>query len=205
MQQLIHKYFVTHLELDDESAELLHQRYYKEFGLAIEGLVRFNKIDAMAYNAEVDDALPLDGIMKPDPDLRKMLLSIDRTKVKKLWLLTNAYINHARRVVRLLGVDDLFDGITYCDYAQVPLICKPKREMFHKAMEQAGVDDVNKCYFVDDSYINIVGARKFGFKKPIQYVDADDPLPEKPASDYTVRSLLELPQLVPEVFKIEEN
>ncbi|KKA18659.1 Uncharacterized protein T310_7379 [Rasamsonia emersonii CBS 393.64] len=101
---------------------MLHRKYYREYGLAIQGLTRHHKIDPLQFNREVDDALPLDDILKPDPKLRKLLEDIDRTKVK-LWLLTNAYVTHAKRVVRLLGVDDLFEGITYCDYSQPQLVC----------------------------------------------------------------------------------
>jgi hypothetical protein len=39
------------------SASLLHQKYYKEYGLAIEGLTRHHKIDPLVFNYEVDDAL----------------------------------------------------------------------------------------------------------------------------------------------------
>jgi len=45
----------------------------------------------------------LETVLHPDPELLSLLQSVDRTKVK-LWLFTNAYVNHARRVVRLLGI-----------------------------------------------------------------------------------------------------
>ena len=93
MGELIDDYFQTHLELSREDASQLHQRYYKDYGLAIEGLVRHHKINPLEYNTKVDDALPLDDIIKPDPKLRTFLKTIDRTKVK-LWLFTNAYITH---------------------------------------------------------------------------------------------------------------
>lgn len=205
MQEYIHKYFVNHLALDDESADMLHRRYYKDYGLAIEGLVRFNHIDAMQYNKEVDDALPLEGYLRPDPQLRKLLESIDRTKVKKLWLLTNAYVNHGLRVIKLLGIDDLFDGITYCDYTQMPMVCKPKKEMYDKAMREAGIQDKSKCYFVDDSYINVVGAYRYGWQHTIHYLDKEDPVPEKQAGHFVVRNLLDLPKVAPEVFSIKEG
>jgi pyrimidine and pyridine-specific 5'-nucleotidase len=43
-------------------------------------------------------------------------------------------------------------GVTYCDYGQEVLICKPKPEMYEKAMSEAEVTDKAKCLFVDDSY-----------------------------------------------------
>jgi pyrimidine and pyridine-specific 5'-nucleotidase len=122
-------------------------RYYKDYGLAIEGLVRHHKVDALDYNHQVDDALPLQDIMSEDPKLRKLLEDLDTTKVKP-WLFTNAYITHGKRVVKLLGVEDLFEGITYCDYAATKFLCKPSPEMFKKAMSEAGVTLVEDCYFV---------------------------------------------------------
>ena len=147
MSELIDVYFMKHLELSRDDAFKLHQEYYKTYGLAIEGLVRHHKIDPLEYNRQVDDALPLESIIFPDPDLRKLLEDIDKSKVK-LWLFTNAYITHGQRVVRLLKVDDLFEGMTYCDYAKDTMICKPHPEMFKKAMKEANVKDMKDCYFV---------------------------------------------------------
>ena len=147
MSELIDQYFIKHLELSRDDAYKLHQEYYKTYGLAIEGLVRHHKIDPLEYNRQVDDALPLESIIFPDPELRKLLEDMDKTKVK-LWLFTNAYVNHAKRVVRLLGVDDLFEGMTFCDYAQEKMLCKPHPDMFAKAMAAAGVKEMKDCYFV---------------------------------------------------------
>jgi pyrimidine and pyridine-specific 5'-nucleotidase len=143
----IDQFFVKHLSLGAEDAHMLHMKYYKEYGLAIEGLARHHKIDPLQFNREVDDALPLDSILKPDPQLRKLLEDIDRSKVR-LWLLTNAYVNHGKRVVNLLKVDDLFEGITYCDYSEKALVCKPSQEMYEKAEREAKAPSTETCYFV---------------------------------------------------------
>jgi pyrimidine and pyridine-specific 5'-nucleotidase len=138
---------MKHLSLDHANAFKLHREYYTTYGLAIKGLVRHHKIDPMDYNKQVDDALPLESIIFPDPELRKLLESVDRSKVK-LWLFTNAYKDHGNRVVRLLGVQDMFEGMTYCDYAAERLICKPHPDMFAKAMSEAGIGDIRGCFFV---------------------------------------------------------
>lgn len=147
MKALINSFFIRHLDLSKEDALQLHERYYKEYGLAIEGLYRHHKISPLEFNREVDDALPLDDILDTDLELRQILLRFDRSKVK-LWLLTNAHITHAQRVVELLGVVDCFEGITYCDYAAKELLCKPRREMYEKAEQEAGVRGQDQCYFV---------------------------------------------------------
>lgn len=115
MGDLINNYFAKHLELSAEDAKMLQQKYYQDCGLAISGLVLHHTVAPLEFNKEVDDALPLDIIIKPSHQLRQLLADIDKSKVK-LWLFTNAYITHAQRVVRLLGIEDMFEGITYCDY-----------------------------------------------------------------------------------------
>ncbi|KAI1403396.1 pyrimidine 5-nucleotidase [Hypoxylon fuscum] len=199
MADLIDQYFATHLGLSEDEAIKLHKEYYKNYGLAIEGLVRHHQIDPLDYNAKVDDALPLETIIKPNPQLRKLLEDIDTSKVK-LWLLTNAYVNHGRRVVKLLGIDDLFEGLTYCDYSEVPIVCKPHPDMFAKAMKEAEVEKAENCYFVDDSYANAEGAEKLGWAS-VHLVEEGLPLPASPASKHQVRHLEELRGIFPQFFK----
>ena len=70
------------------------------------------RIDPLAYNREVDDTLELDAVLKPSPQLTEFLSSIDTTKVKP-WILTNAYINHAKRCLKLLDIERFFEGIPW--------------------------------------------------------------------------------------------
>jgi pyrimidine and pyridine-specific 5'-nucleotidase len=146
---------MTHLELSRAEAIELHHRYYTDYGLAISGLVLHHKVDPLEYNRKVDDALPLDTIITPDPKLRTLLEDINKSKVK-LWLFTNAYITHAKRIVKLLGVEDMFEGITYCDYAHLPLICKPHEEMYEKAEVEAMASSPENCYFVGTEKVSIL-------------------------------------------------
>lgn len=199
MADLIDRYFATHLGLPEDEAIKLHKEYYKNYGLAIEGLVRHHQIDPLDYNAKVDDALPLENIIKKNPKLRELLEDIDTSKVK-LWLLTNAYVTHGQRVVKLLGVDDLFEGLTYCDYSKTPIICKPHKDMFAKAMKEAGVERMEDCYFVDDSYANAESAEELGWTS-VHLVEEGLPVPKTPASKYQIRHLEELRGIMPQFFK----
>ncbi|KAI4145405.1 MAG: hypothetical protein L6R39_003809 [Caloplaca ligustica] len=194
---------------------MLHMRYYKDYGLAISGLVMHHKVDPLEYNREVDDALPLDGLITPNPDLRQLLEDIDKSKVK-MWLFTNAHITHGQRVVKLLGVEDLFEGITFCDYRKMPLICKPYREMYEKAETEAAVRSVEDCYFVgmqippteknfltspaDDSHLNCRHAQARGWTA-VHLLEPDLPEPEERASKYQVRDLKELRSIFPQFFR----
>lgn len=215
MADLIDSYFEQHLSLSRADAVRLHNEYYTNYGLAIEGLVRHHAIDPLDYNSKVDDALPLERILSPDPALRALLLSLDRTKVKP-WLLTNAYITHARRVVRLLGVEDCFEGLTFCDYGGGDddskedgdgegngIICKPKPEMFRKAMREAGIFRPQDCYFVDDSYGNCRAAQQEMGWSAVHLVEdgVKTELPAKRACEFQIRRLQELPEIFPQFFK----
>ncbi|GAB7349045.1 hypothetical protein MBLNU459_g8011t2 [Dothideomycetes sp. NU459] len=199
MADLIDEYFASHLDLSREEANQLHSRYYKDYGLAIEGLVRHHKVDPLEYNTKVDDALPLDKVLSPNPKLRRLLEDLDRTKVKP-WLFTNAYITHGKRVVKLLGIDDMFEGITFCDYGARPFLCKPAADMFKKAMKQAGVKSPEKCYFVDDSAINATGATSYGWTA-VHLVEPEVQPPAKQASKYQIQNLEELRDLFPQFFR----
>lgn len=202
MQIYIHNYFVKKLKLDDEKAFELHHMYYKNYGLAIQGLVKHHQIDALEYNEKVDDALPLQDILKPDPKLREMLLKLKNSgKVDKLWLFTNAYKNHGIRCVSLLGIADLFDGLTFCDYGlQQDFVCKPSKQAFELAKSHAGVTDLSKCYFVDDSLSNIETSVALNLKKSIHFVENDADLGKTPKEALVIRDILELETALPELF-----
>lgn len=206
MQQSIRNYIMNELGIDEEEAERINRGYYRAYGLAIRGLVMFKGVDGMDYNRMVDDSLPLQDILKPDLALRKVLQEL-RAKghVDKLWLFTNAYKNHAVRCVRLLGIADLFDGITYCDYARTDtLICKPDQRAFEKAKEQSGLGDYANAYFVDDSGNNVEQGLNLGMRKCIQVAEdhhVDEILGNVPKGAIVVNSISELPRAVPELFK----
>ncbi|EGE84033.1 hypothetical protein RJZ56_002979 [Blastomyces dermatitidis] len=199
MQELIDDFFAKHLSLDPQDAVMLHQKYYREYGLAIEGLTRHHKINPLEFNSKVDDALPLDSILKPDPQLRSLLLDFDSSKVK-LWLFTNAYCTHGKRVVRLLGVEDLFEGLTFCDYAAPKLVCKPEASMFEKAEREAGATVAEGCFFIDDSALNCRSAQARGWET-VHFVEPHLTPPEVPASKYQIRRLEKLRDLFPQFFK----
>ncbi|RPD67219.1 pyrimidine 5-nucleotidase [Lentinus tigrinus ALCF2SS1-7] len=169
MGERIHAYFVG-MGLPDEEASKLHHRYYSQYGLAIRGLVRHHEIDPLDFDRKCDGSLPLEELLKPDPVLRKLLQDIDRSKVR-VWALTNAYYTHANRVLRILGVDDLIEGVVFCDYSDPEFNCKPEPEFYHNAMRVANVTEPEKCYFVDDSLANIKAARKLGWGHCVHFCE----------------------------------
>jgi len=126
--------------------------------------------DPLDFNEKCDGSLPLEDMIQPDPIVRKLFQDIDRSKAR-VWALTNAYKPHAQRVLKILNVDDLVDGLVFCDYSDKDFSCKPEREFFDQALVKAGITDPSKCYFIDDSRINVDAARKLGWGHCIHFCE----------------------------------
>ncbi|KAF5388122.1 hypothetical protein D9615_000489 [Tricholomella constricta] len=169
MGHKIHAYFLK-LGLTHDEASELHLRYYTQYGLALRGLTRHHDIDPLDFDRQCDGSLPLEDMIQFDPSLRKLFEDIDRSKVR-VWALTNAYRPHAERVLRILQLDDLIDGLVYCDYRVENFSCKPEPEFYQLAMKQANISDPSKCYFIDDNRGNIDGARAQGWAKCVHFCE----------------------------------
>ncbi|KAJ3333025.1 hypothetical protein HDU76_012109 [Blyttiomyces sp. JEL0837] len=191
MGERIRNYFME-MGLSDSEAHRLHKKYYTEYGLAIKGLVKHHKVDPVEYDRVVDGGLPLESLLKPDPELRQMLEDI---KGVRRWACTNAGIVHATRVLKILGVTDLFEGITYCDYAEPDFVSKPDPLFYKKAMKEAGVTKIEECYFVDDSESNVDSAKRFGWTT----IHVADTLPSK-HGHYQITDIHDLPKILPELW-----
>ncbi|KAK4050359.1 putative suppressor of disruption of TFIIS [Microbotryomycetes sp. JL221] len=161
MRDKIEQYFEK-LGLPIDEAKQLRYRYYTEYGLAIRGLVRHHQVDPLDYDRQCDAALPLETVLKPSNEMKQLLKDIDRTKFR-VWALTNAYYNHATRVLKLLELEEYFEGVVSCDYGAKEFSCKPEEPYFNQAVEACGQFDVSKLYFVDDSALNIRGANSLGW------------------------------------------
>ncbi|TCD68201.1 hypothetical protein EIP91_011373 [Steccherinum ochraceum] len=169
MGQRIHAYFVS-MGWSEEEASELHSKYYKEYGLALRGLVRHHQVDPLDFDSKCDGSLPLEDMIKEDPGLRKLLQDIDLNKAR-VWALTNAYRTHAQRVLRILGIDDLIEGLVYCDYSLPNFACKPEPEFYHNAIQRAGISDPSRCFFVDDSRGNVVAAHQLGWGNCVHFCE----------------------------------
>lgn len=97
-------------------------------------------------------------------------------------------------MIKVLGLEGLFDGLTYCDYTEPNFICKPEAASFRRAMKDAGVVHPSNCYFVDDSAANVDKALDIGWTAV--HV-ADDPVKSN-FGHYQITNILELPTVLPE-------
>ncbi|GAA6033797.1 hypothetical protein JCM8097_000346 [Rhodosporidiobolus ruineniae] len=174
MKEKIRAYF-RRTGLSEEEAAELHHHYYTEYGLAIRGLVRHHKVDPLDYDKHCDAALPLETVLAPNPQLQSLLRSIDRSKCH-VWALTNAYVNHAVRVLKLCGLSDQFEGVISCDYGAGEFSCKPEAPFFNEALASVSSPPppVSALYFVDDSALNVKGANALGWGHCVLFDERGD-------------------------------
>ena len=152
IDQYIHK----KIDIPWNRVGLLRQEMYRKFGTTLRGLEIRYGIDKDEYLEYVHD-VPLESFIGPDPELREVLLSYPQEK----WIFTNADTNHAVRVLKVIGIDDCFNGII--DIKQLSPYCKPLMESYSIALEIAGHADPNTSVFLDDRYINLDPAKSLGF------------------------------------------
>jgi len=161
MGKQIQLYFQEILKLPAEESAELGRRYYRDYGLAIKGLVKDWHVDPHHYDQFVDGGLLLEEALTPNSLLNEMLEELG--KKARMWVFTNAGLQHALRVIRLQGIESHFEAIAYCDYGEPDFPAKPDRLAYQRAMELAGQTRPELCYFVDDSANNVRTANEFGW------------------------------------------
>jgi pyrimidine 5'-nucleotidase len=151
----IRKYMHERLGIPAELVPDLSRQYYEQYGTALRGLQANYHVDMADYLAYVHD-VPLASYIHPDPALRMVLQTVSGRK----WIFTNADINHAKRVIRALGVEDCFNGIV--DVVAIEPYCKPMPESFAIALKIAGETDPHRCVMIDDLPRTTRAAREQG-------------------------------------------
>jgi pyrimidine and pyridine-specific 5'-nucleotidase len=115
-------YMKVSLDLSDQKASQLRGHYYAQYGLTFRGLrlhhgignvisslflavkgffLTLGFVDPIDYDEKCDGSIPLEKILEPNPQTRRFLEDIDRSRCR-VWALTNAY-----RTVRPLPRDAL--------------------------------------------------------------------------------------------------
>jgi len=164
----------------------IRRNYFETYGTTLRGLQIHHQVNADDYLAYVHD-LALEEYLVPNPELLSILTSLPQKK----WIFTNADGNHARRVIDFLGLSDCFEGVI--DLRAIDFACKPEKVAFQRALTIAGNPNPAGCVLFDDSPANLQAARELGFTTVLVNLNGDS----HGAEDFTVRTLLALPQVLP--------
>lgn len=183
----INEFITRELNLPLESAIQLRQQYLARYGTTLVGLRENHDIDPYKYLNFVHD-IPLEEFLGPNPVLASMLSKISAARI----IFTNASAEHARRIIRLLDIEDFIDQIV--DIIALDFYNKPNPEAYKKALELSGTSDPRACLMADDRIDNLHPAHDMQITTVLVGSDVVD---EK--IDYTVLSLTDLLNVVPDL------
>ena len=143
IKERMNLYMSERMGIPKNDVPVLREKYFKMYGTTLRGLQARHNVDAQDYLAYVHD-LPLEQYLTPDPHQREIIASLPTRNL----IFTNADIHHARRVLSVLNLDDLFE--TIIDVNEVAPYCKPMPESFAIAQDLADEPDPRKCVMIDD-------------------------------------------------------
>ena len=153
VEMRINDYVVRTSGLPADEALVMQKSFLHDYGTSLAGLMTRYQIDPHHFLAEVHD-VPLD-VLEPDQALR---LGLERLKGRRV-IFTNGSTVHAHRVLKKLGIDDLFDGVFALEDAD--LIPKPDPRTFEKMLAMFGIDPTTACFF-EDTPQNLAPAKAIG-------------------------------------------
>ena len=178
-------YLQQHLELDEQAASELRVHYWKRYGATLSGMMKHHGTDPRHFLWHTHQFPELSRMVLREPRLRHVLRKLPGRKL----LYSNAPQQYARAVLRLLRVDDLFDGVFAIEQGRY----RPKPEMqgFLRFLRRHRLHPA-RCVMVEDSAENLQTAKRLGMKTVLVGEAA-----RKPACvDVKIRNVLELPRVI---------
>lgn len=145
-----------HLGLVGADVDTLRERYRREHGTTLHGLMLHHRIEPDVYLAAVH-AIELDDVLAPDPMLRAMLNRLPYEKI----VFTNGSAAHAARVLHRLAIRECFATVFSLD--SIDYVPKPRPAAFRTVLDALGTE-AEQCMFIDDDPKNLATAHALGMR-----------------------------------------
>jgi putative hydrolase of the HAD superfamily len=152
--QRIHQYMQERVGLDPAAARDLRHHYLETYGTTLKGLQVHYNVDKEEYLSYVHN-VPLGDYLKPDKALDRVLTEIQAEKV----VFTNATTEHARQVLKFLGVEHHFSRIF--DIRAINYENKAQPGAYRCILDILGAKP-EECLMVEDSVRNLRPAKEMG-------------------------------------------
>ena len=175
----ITQYIINYFGITKNEALKLQRELYLKYGLTLRGLIVEKKIEPQDFLKYVHDVEFPE--LKIDNELKSLL---SKLKGKK-YVYTNASYQHAKNILKLLGVMEEFEYIL--DIEATDFIPKPNIESYQIMKKKLCLrnKDMEKAIFIEDTARNLVPAKNLGmstvwmensfnendFKKNFTYID----------------------------------
>ncbi|KAG9157139.1 hypothetical protein Leryth_019090 [Lithospermum erythrorhizon] len=202
----IDDFLVEKCGFPESKASALRIELFKTYGSTLAGLRALGyDVTSDDYHGFVHGKLPY-HLIKPDPQLRKLLQSIKQRKI----IFTNSDNVHATKVLNRLGIADCFELIICFETMnpnldkstrpdEFPVVLKPSLEAMKIAVETADVDP-RRTLFFDDNVRNIAAGKAVGLRTVL----VGRAIKTKEA-DYAIEDVSNLMQVIPEIWYNEKN
>jgi putative hydrolase of the HAD superfamily len=152
----INAYLSERVGIPRQQVDAVRRDLRRAHGTTLRGLVLRHQVDQDEYLRFVHDC-DLSDLLAPDPKLRELLGRLPPRKV----VFTNAPRAHARQVLRLLRVEEVFqDVIALEDLDYLP---KPDPAAYRAVLSRVGVP-ASACCLVDDTRMNLLPASALGMR-----------------------------------------
>jgi len=156
MDKRMTAFVAKELGVDDQEADRLRVKYWKEYGTTLRGMMLHHGMEAEAFLHDVHD-IDAHEILKPDIELGAALARLPGHKV----IHTNGILEHAERILDALGIAHHFEAIYDIRFNNyIPKPCKETLAMLIKA-EGFRPD---RTLVVDDMADNLQVAKDLGCK-----------------------------------------
>jgi putative hydrolase of the HAD superfamily len=151
----IRSYIESTLGLDERAARVVQRRYWRRYGTSLRGLMVRHAVEPEPFLAFVH-GVAVEDHLRADADLRAILASLPGMR----HVFTNGPEAWVRRVLDVLGVDDLFER-TF-DITSFGYVPKPNAEPYDVVTRALG--ERARIVLVDDSPANLAPAKARGWR-----------------------------------------
>jgi putative hydrolase of the HAD superfamily len=153
------RYIVSELGVSEPEADALRRRYWLRYGATLLGLVRHHGVKAHHF---LHHTHVLPGLEERVRGHRHDCAALAQMRGRK-YILTNAPADYTRRVLGVLGIEALFDGVIpierMCMFGH--LRPKPDARMLRQVAVRLGVPAA-RCVLVEDTLGHLKSARRVG-------------------------------------------
>jgi putative hydrolase of the HAD superfamily len=157
MNKSMTQFIMDKLRLDEIEAFTLRQHYWRIYGATLKGLMRHHDVAPQDFLSETHDHLDIENMVLARKRLRHELI---RLKGKKV-IFTNAPKKYALRVLKVLGIEDLFSLVFSVESTKYHP--KPAIRGFRQLLRTLKVN-AQACIMLEDNHEALRTAKRLGMK-----------------------------------------
>jgi len=181
MNRAMTQYIMDTLEMDEPTAFKLRQHYWRIYGATLKGLMRHHGADPYHFLHETHALMDLDTMVQQTQGLRHMIQRLSGRKV----VFTNAPMSYALRVLKILGIDDMFETVFSVESTRFHP--KPSVRGFRQLLKTIRAK-ASDCVMLEDNLPALMTAKRMGMRT----VYVSKQLRKPPFVDARINNILEL-------------